>query len=375
MSDQDWFTLGVEEEYLLIDRHSKALVADPPERLFTTARSVLDSQVSREMMRSQIEVATRKQRTLAAVRADLTNLRRSIVAIAEPFGVVPLAVSTHPFTRWNEMLSTPRERYARVVADLQRVSLRGMFGGMHIHVGVPDDETRIDLMNRITPFLPLLLALSTSSPFWHGEDTGLKCYRLAVAGEWPRGGFPDVFSTWGEYSDYVDKLVAAEVIPDASMVWWLIRPSARFPTIEIRIADCCTRLDDALSIVALSQSLMRCLHRRPEVNRDYLGYRRLFVDENRWRAQRFGIEASLLDWRRGRLVSMTECLREVVDLVEEDANALGCADEVRAAASIVARGTSADVQLKVFQDAIADGADADAALRRVVEWLEAESAV
>src|SRR4030095_976872 len=310
-----------------------------------------------------------------AVRADLKNLRRSIVAIAEPFGVVPLAVSTHPFTRWNEMLSTPRERYDRVAAELQRVGLRGMFGGMHVHVGIPDDETRIDLMNRITPFLPLLLALSTSSPFWHGEDTGLKCYRLAVAGEWPRGGFPDVFSTWGEYSDYVDKLVAGEVIPDASMVWWLIRPSARFPTIEIRIADCCTRLDDALSIVALSQSLMRCLHRRPEVNRDYLGYRRLFVDENRWRAQRFGIEASLLDWRRGRLVSMTECLREVVELVEEDANALGCADEVRAAASIVARGTSADMQLKVFQDEIADGADPDAALRRVVEWLEAESAV
>jgi carboxylate-amine ligase len=375
MSDQDWFTLGVEEEYLLIDRRSKALVADPPEGFFTTARSVLAAQVSREMMRSQIEVATRKQRTLAAVRADLKHLRRSIVAVAEPFGLVPLAVSTHPFTRWNEMLSTQRERYARVVADLQRVSLRGMFGGMHIHVGVPDDETRIDLMNRITPFLPLLLALSTSSPFWHGEDTGLKCYRLAVAGEWPRGGFPDVFSRWSEYSDYVDKLVASEVIPDASMVWWLIRPSARFPTIEIRIADCCTRLDDALSIVALSQSLMRCLHRRPEVNRDYLGYRRLFVEENRWRAQRFGIEASLLDWRRGRLVSMTECLREVVELVEEDADALGCADEVRAAASIVARGTSADVQLKVFQDAIADGADADAALRRVVEWLEAESAV
>jgi carboxylate-amine ligase len=272
------------------------------------------------------------------------------------------------------MLSTPRERYERVVEDLKRVSLRGMFGGMHIHIGIPDEESRIDLMNRITPFLPVLLALSTSSPFWGGEDTGLKCYRLAVAGEWPRGGLPDVFSTWGEYCDFVEKLVTAEVIPDGSMVWWLIRPSAKFPTIEIRIMDCCTRLEDALSIVALCQSLMRCLARRPDVNADYAGYRRLFVDENRWRAQRFGIEAPLLDWRRGRLEPMDECVRKLIELVEEDAIALGCEREVRAAASIVTRGTSADTQLEIFRRAVTDGADTDTAFRRVIQWLENETA-
>jgi carboxylate-amine ligase len=374
MSKQDWFTLGVEEEYLLVDRDSKALIADPPGTVFASARLVLGPQVTREMMRSQIEVATRKHGTVADVQAELRHLRRSIVDAANPFGVAPLAASTHPFTAWNEMLSTPRERYDRVVEDLKRVGLRGMFGGMHVHVGIPDDETRIDLMNRVAPFLPLLLALSTSSPFWRGEDTGLKCYRLAVAGEWPRGGIPDVFAGWSEYDDFVHQLVTAEVIPDASMVWWLIRPSARFPTIEIRITDCVTRIDDAMSIVALCQSLMRCLHRRPELNRDYAGYRRLFVDENRWRAQRFGIDASLLDWRRGCLVPMAECVQEIVDLVEEDANALGCAREVRAAAEIATRGTSADVQLAIFREAIADGAAADAAFRRVVEWLETETA-
>jgi carboxylate-amine ligase len=370
MPPQEWFTLGVEEEYLLVDCASKALVADPPEAIFASARRAVGTQVSREMMRSQIEVATRKHGSVADIRADLRQLRRSIATIAKPFGIAPLAASTHPFTGWNEMLATPRERYERVAADLQRVGLRGMFGGMHVHVGIPDDEMRIDLMNRITPFLPLLLALSTSSPFWRGEDTGLKSYRLAVAGEWPRGGFPDVFSCWGEYDHLIDTLVTAEVIPDATMIWWLIRPSARFPTIEIRITDCVTRLDDAMSIVALCQSLMRCLLRRPEINRDYVGYRRLFVDENRWRAQRFGVDASLLDWRRGCLVPITECVAEVIDLVEEDAEALGCVREMRAAAEIVTRGTSADIQLEIFRNATVAGDDTQAALRRVVAWLE-----
>ena len=375
MPNPDWFTLGVEEEYLLIDRHSKALVVDPPESIFAMARREVGSkvQVTHEMMRSQIEVATRKHHNVADVRADLLHGRRSIAAVAQAFGVAPLAVSTHPFTSWNEMLSTPRERYDRVVTDLQRVSLRGPFCGMHVHIGIPDEETRIDLMNRITPFLPVLLALSTSSPFWGGEETGLKCYRLAVAGAWPRGGFPDVFSTWNEYADFVDKLVAAEVIPDGTMVWWLVRPSARFPTVEIRLFDCCTRLDDALSIVALCQSLMRCLHRRPDINRDYTGYRRLFVEENRWRAQRFGSETSWLDWRRGCLVPMTERINEVVDLVAEDAIALGCSHEVQAAVSIVTRGTSADAQLEIFRNASTAGDDKETALRRVVEWLETET--
>src|SRR5262245_50698882 len=206
MPYQEWFTLGVEEEYLLADRASKALVADPPETIFASARRALGPQVAREMMRSQIEVATRKHYNIAEIRTDLRQLRGSIATIAKPFDVVPLAASTHPFTGWNEMLTTPRDRYERVAVDLQRVGLRGMFGGMHVHVGIPDDEMRIDLMNRITPFLPLLLALSTSSPFWRGEDTGLKSYRLAVAGEWPRGGFPGVFASWDEYRHFIDTL-------------------------------------------------------------------------------------------------------------------------------------------------------------------------
>jgi carboxylate-amine ligase len=374
MSDQDWFTLGVEEEHLLIDRASKALVADPPEEIFTNARCALGRQVAREMMRSQIEIATRKHHAIETLRDNLSELRRSITAVTAPFGIAPLAVSTHPVTGWNEMISTPRKRYDRVVEELKRVSLRGMFGGMHVHVGVPDDEARIDLMNRVTPFLPVLLALSTSSPFWRGHETGLKCYRLAVAGEWPRGGFPDVLASWDEYQDFVDTLVAAKVIPDATMVWWLIRPSARFPTIEIRIFDCCTRLEDAISIVALCQSLMRCLHRRPDINRDYLGYRRLFVDENRWRAQRFGVDASLLDWRRGCLTPLAEYVRELIDLVEEDAVALGCEKEVRAVESILTHGTSADVQLDLFKAALDEGVDVDTAFRRVIGWLETETA-
>lgn len=373
VNSPDWFTIGVEEEYLLVDQGSKALVADPPADIFASARRALGPQVSLEMMRSQIEIATRKHSTVADAHADLLHLRRAIAAAAEPFGVAPLAVSTHPFTGWNEMLSTPRARYDRVVADLQRVGLRGVFSGMHVHVGIPDNETRIDLMNRIAPFMPTLLALSTSSPFWRGEDTGLKCYRLAVAGEWPRGGLPDVFACWNEYRDFIDKLVQVEIIPDASMVWWLVRPSARFPTIELRIFDCCTRLEDAVSIVALCQSLMRCLHRRPEINHDYRGYHRLFVDENRWRAQRFGVDAGLLDWRSGCLVPIERGVNELIELVEEDADALGCLHEVRAAASIPKRGTSADVQLEIFRKAIATGDDADTAFRRVVEWLENET--
>ena len=326
--------------------------------------ALLGTQVSPEFLRSQIEIGTRVCASLGEARADLRRLRGAIASVAAAHGLAPIAAATHPFARWEAQKTTERVRYQSLESDLQGVGRRLAICGMHVHIGIPDDELRIDLLNQAAYFLPHLLALSTSSPFWQGENTGLKSYRLAVFDEMPRTGTPERFASWGEYRRHVDILVGAGLIEDATKLWWDLRPSDRFPTLEMRITDCCTTLEDTLSIAALFRCLLRMLWRLKRDNQRWRLYSRMLIDENRWRAQRYGIDQGLVDFGRGAILPYAELLDEMLALVEPDACHFGCLDELTHTREILARGTSAHRQLAIYDRALAQGATRAASPRR-----------
>ncbi len=372
------FTIGVEEEYLLVDRSTRDLARDPPADLVALVEKKLAAQgqagqASPEFLRAQIEVQPRVCKTAREARADLARLRRAVADVAGGFGLAPIAASTHPFALWRGVGATDKDRYRALERDLQGVGRRLVICGLHVHVGIADDELRIDLMNQIGYFLPHLLALSTSSPFWQGEDSGLASYRVAIFNELPRTGPPDHFESYGEYRRQLDRLIAAGLIDDASKLWWDVRPSARFPTLEMRITDMCPYLDDAIAIAALYQCMISMLWRLKRQNQRWRIYPHMLIKENRWRAQRYGLEGGLVDFGKGEIVAYAALLDELIELVRPDAERLDCVAEIAHARTIVARGTSAHRQRAAFAEAIAGGADRQGALAAVVDGLVAET--
>ena len=237
-------------------------------------------------------------------------------------GLAPIAASTHPFASWHLQKHTDKERYNILAQDLQAPGRRLVICGMHVHIGIEDPQLRIDFMGQVAYFLPHLLALSTSSPFWGGEDTGLKSYRMAVFNELPRTGLPELFESWGEYERHLKALIAAGVIEDGSKLWWDVRPSARFPTLEMRITDVCTTLDDGIAVAALYRCLLRMLWRLRRSNQRWRRYAAMLINENRWRAQRYGTDAGLADFGKGEIVPYADLLEEMIELVREDAELL-----------------------------------------------------
>ena len=366
-------TIGIEEEYLLVDAETLDLVEEAPAGLMEQAEKELEGHVSPEFLQCQIEVETSVCRTVGEARAELANLRRVLARIAQEHGLALIAASTHPFADWSRMQFTQKERYLQLAEDLAGVGRRLLICGMHVHVGVEDEDLRIDLFNQLPYFLPHLLALSTSSPFWQGHDMGLQSYRLTVFDTLPRTGLPPQFESWGEYSRAVDVLVSAGIIEDATKIWWDLRPSARFPTLESRICDVCTRLDDTAAIAAMTQSLVRMLWRLRRNNQRWRRYGRFLVNENRWRAQRYGTREGLIDFGRGELVPYPELLAELQELLREDAAALGCEEELMRTSEILERGTSAEQQRRVYHEALEQGADEREALRAVVRFLVEET--
>ncbi len=370
------FTVGVEEEYLLVDPKTRDLVVEPPEELLRDCQQVVPKEigaVAPEFLRPQIEVDTSVCADIGEVRDKLAALRRIVADIAAGYGYRIIAASTHPTADWHEQVHTNKARYNALAADLQTVAQRLLICGMHVHVGVEDDELRIDLMNQVSYFLPHLLVLSTSSPFWQGRDTGLLSYRLSVFDELPRTGLPARFDSYGEYCRHLDMLVGAGLIEDATKMWWDVRPSARFPTLEMRITDVCTRLDDSATIAAMFVSFLSMLVRLRRENQRWRIYSNLLINENRWRAQRYGFSEGLVDFGRGEVVAYTDLLDEILDLVRADADACGCWAEVEAARDILSRGTSAHRQLAVYRDALGQGADEREALNAVIDWLIEET--
>jgi len=367
------FSIGIEEEYLLVDRQTRDLIKEAPEGMLPACEALLEGQVTPEFLQCQIEVGTRPCESLAAARADLAHLRRTVAKVAGDHGLAMIAASTHPFATWGEQKRTPKERYEVIERDLQSVVRRLMICGMHIHVGIEDDDLRIDLMNQVTYVLPHMLALGTSSPFWQGHDTGLKSYRIAVWHELPRTGLPAYFDSYGEFQRHVDVMVNAGLIEDGTKLWWDVRPSVKFPTLEMRVSDICTRLDDAVCIAALYRCWLRMLYRLRLTNQRWRHYEPMLIDENRWRAQRYGIDRELVDFGKGTLVPYSELLEEILELVREDAEFFGCVDEVSHARTILARGTSAHRQVKAYNDAKSRGASEDEALKAVVDMLIEET--
>ncbi|MBD3678349.1 MAG: carboxylate-amine ligase [Rhodobacteraceae bacterium] len=365
------FTLGIEEEYLLVDKETLDL-AEAPEALMTECVEALESQVSPEFLQCQVEVGTRVAKTVRDARADLANLRSTVAEIAGRHGLAPLAVSCHPTADWKTQHHTHKERYDRLDRDLAGVARRMLICGMHVHVGLEDDEVRIDLMNQFSYFLPHLLALSCSSPYWMGQDTGLASYRLTVFDNLPRTGLPPRFSGWSEYRRSVQTIIDTGAIEDGTKIWWDMRPSDRFPTLESRICDVSPRLDHAISIAALTQCTMRMLWRLRKANQRWRIYDTFLVGENRWRALRYGPSEGLIDFGQGRVVPYPELLEEWIGLIAEDADALDCMAEVDAARDILVAGTSTDRQRQVHAKALADSGDTAEAYRAVVRHLIGE---
>ncbi|HEX2155224.1 MAG TPA: carboxylate-amine ligase [Acidimicrobiia bacterium] len=363
------FTIGIEEEYLLVDRQTRDLVTDPDPAMWQGLREVLGPQVGPEFLKAQIEVGTQKSRTLQEAHEDLSRLRRDLSRVVSEFGAAILASSTHPFAQWWDQQHTDDERYRSLAVDFQQVARRLVICGMHVHVGIDDPDLRIDLMNQVRYFLPHILALSTSSPFWTGRETGLKCYRLSVFQTMPRTGIPEEFNSWSEYERHVAVLVNAGIIEDGSKLWWDIRPSNKYPTLEMRAADVCTRLVDAIAVAALYLALLEMLFRLRTENQRWRTYAPMLISENMWRAQRYGVQGSLMDYGRGELVEFRDLVEELLALTEVDSRRLEITEELSHIRNIAKEGTSAQRQLATYRDAVDAGADHRQALEKVVDHL------
>ena len=369
MIEEPSWTIGIEEEYLLVDRDNGALVRAQPPGLIERVAELRHGLVSPEFFSAQIEIGTGICRDMKHLRADVGLLRLAVTEAAAEHGLAPIAASTHPFARPEELQITDKERYRDLADDLQDITRQFVISGLHVHVGIEDPELRIDLMNQVTYFLPHLLAASTSSPFWQGRDTGLASYRSAVYKTLPRTGLPPKFDSWAEFRRHVDVLVNAGIIEDSSKVWWDIRPSERYPTLEMRVTDLPTRMEDTIAIAAAYVCLLRMLWRLRDGNQRWRSYANFLIGENLWRAERYGIGGSLIDFGKGTLVPYEHLVDELIELVMPDAEALGCVEEIRHLRTICEHGTSASRQLAVFQAALDAGADHDEALAEVVQHL------
>ncbi len=359
------FTIGVEEEYLLVDLQTRGLATVPAE-MMADCEAALGSKVSPEFLQCQIEVGTGVCKTAKDAYDDLRHLRRTIRDSAAKHGLAPIAASCHPSADWKDQQNTDKDRYNQLRSDLGGVVRRMLICGMHVHVGLGSDSLRADLMGQLSYFLPHLLALSTSSPFWQGDDTGLASYRLSVFDNLPRTGLPPNLDSWDEYERSVQALVDLGVIEDASKIWWDLRPSSRFPTLETRICDVSPRLSHAIGLAALVQCLTRMLWRLRVRNQRWRRYDGFLLQENRWRAQRYGVNEGLIDFGRGEIVPYAELFEEIIELIEEDAGILQCTREIDTLREILTTGTSSDRQRAAAEAA---GTDHQTRMFAVVDHL------
>ncbi len=342
-------TLGIEEEYQIIDPETREL-APFGEELISRGQEILQDQIKPELMRSQVEVGTNVCRNISEARAEIVRLRSTICQIAEERGLRMAAASTHPFSRWNEQQITSKDRYEKMAADLRDIARRLLIFGMHVHVGIEDRELQIDVMNQARYFMPHILAITTSSPFWHGRDTGLKSYRSVVFENMPRSGTPPSFASHGEYLSFIETLVKTGCIDEPTKIWWDIRPHPKFPTLEFRIADVCTRIDEVICVAALLQAVVAKLIKLRSDNRSWRPYRHHLITENKWRAVRYGLDGKLIDFGKKQEVSVRDLSDELLELIDDVVDDLGSRQDVEYLHQILANGSSADRQLATFAE-------------------------
>jgi carboxylate-amine ligase len=354
------FTIGVEEEFQIVDPETWALRSHVSELLTASAPSLGD-QIKRELHQSIVEVGTKICANVDELEDEVCRIRRELSQSAERVGLRIAAAGTHPFSSWKDQVISPGARYESIVEELQQLARSLLIFGLHIHVAVPDRTSTIELLNEARYFLPHLLALSTSSPFWQGRDTGLKSYRTTVFRRFPRSGIPDQFDSWSAYEDYVNTLVELHCIDDSKKVWWDLRPHPTFGTLEFRICDVPTSPRATIALAALAQAIVVKLYR---LRRDNLGFRiypRALVEENKWRAARYGIDGRLIDFGKRAEVPMRELARELLHFVDDVVDELGSRKALQYVHRIVEDGTSADRQLEVFRQT--------GDLKAVVQWL------
>lgn len=358
------FTIGVEEEFQIIDPDTWELRSHVSELLASGAPSFGD-QIKRELHQSIVEVGTKICRDVGELGQEVCRIRRDLAESAERVGLRVAAAGTHPFSKWKDQVLSPGERYENIVEELQQLARSLLIFGLHIHVAVPDRSSTIDLLNEARYFLPHLLALSTSSPFWQGRDTGLKSYRTTVFRRFPRTGIPEHFTSWSDYDEYVKMLVDLHCIDNGKKVWWDLRPHPTFGTLEFRVCDVPTSPRATIALAGLAQAIIVKLHRLRARNLGFRLYSRALVEENKWRAARYGLDGNLIDFGKRIEVPMRELALELLEFVDDVVDELGSREAVEYVHTIIAEGTSADRQLAVYRDT--------GDLRAVVRWLVEET--
>lgn len=359
------FTIGIEEEYQTIDPVSRDLRSHIQTELLEKGKSLLKERVKAEMHQSVVEVGTGICKSIKEAAAEVKKLRREIIGLAEENGLKLASVGTHPFADWRTQEIHPDERYKNIVEDLQLVARANLIFGLHVHIGIEDRETAIQMMNHARYFLPHMLALSTNSPFWLGMDTGLKSYRGKVFDKFPRTNVPDYFPSWGEYDNFVKLLIKTNCIDNAKKIWWDIRPHAFFNTIEFRVCDVQMRADETIALAALVQATVAKLYKLYEANQGFRLYRRALIMENKWRASRYGLEGKLIDFGKQVEVPEPDLIHEYLAFLDDVVDELDSRQELNYIHQVLEHGTGADRQLRVFRET--------GDLKKVVDYIVAET--
>jgi carboxylate-amine ligase len=356
------FTLGIEEEFQIVDPRTRELRSHVSE-ILEEGRMLLGEQVKPEMIQSMIEVGTGVCADVQEARTDITNLRRVLSTLVAKRGLMIIAAGTHPFSDWQEQKIYENTKYESIVEENRNIARSLLTFGLHVHVGIPNPERAIQIMNAIRYMLPHVLALSTSSPFWHGVYTGLKSCRSERFARFPRTGIPDYFESRGAFEQYVELLVKTRCIEDGKKIYWDVRPHPYFPTLEFRICDIPTRVDDTIAIAALFQALVAKVNKLLDQNLTFRLHHKMLIEENKWRAVRYGLDGAMIDFSKGTEVPIRELIRELLEFVDDVVDDLRSRKEIRHIRTILERGTSADEQLRVWRDT----GDMNAVVDRLIE--------
>src|SRR5579864_8171566 len=359
------FTIGIEEEYQTIDPETRDLRSHIHIEIIAKGKRLMEERVKAEMHQSVVEVGTGVCKNIKDAKADIRKLRHDMINLARENGLLLAAGATHPFADWRSQEIYPDERYLKVVEDLQLVARANLIFGLHVHIGIEDRETTIHIMNQARYFLPHLLALSANSPFWQGMKTGLKSYRCKVFDKFPRTNIPDTYSSFSEFENFVNLLIKTNCIDNAKKIWWDIRPHPFFSTLEFRVCDIPMRLDETIALAALIQATIAKLYKLHSRNQGFRMYARSLIMENKWRAARYGIEGKLIDFGKETEVPMRELIPELLEFVDDVLDDLGSRSAVAYIHTILNEGTSAERQLRVYQET--------GDLRAVVKHLVAET--
>jgi carboxylate-amine ligase len=364
------FTLGIEEEFQIVDPKTRELRSHVSEFL-EEGKMLLGEQIKPEMIQSMIEVGTGICKNIQEARADISRLRGIISGLARKTGLEIVAASTHPISRWQDQKIFDDERYTLLVEELQTVARSLLIFGLHVHVGIADPERAIHIMNAARYFLPHVLALSTSSPFWVGHETGLKSYRSEVFKQFPRTDIPDHYDSHASFQRYVDLLVKTGCIDNGKKIWWDVRPHPFFPTLEFRICDIPTSVDDTIAIAALFQAIVAKLNMLIDKNLGFRLYRRALIQENKWRAVRWGLQGKMIDFGKQKEVPVRDLILELLEFIDDVVDELGSRKEIEHIHTILERGTSADEQLEIYHETNDLTAVVDRLIERTMENVPA----